>query len=257
VVSFGLTDVTGGQLSVAQAQTNNQGRATTFYTANVTTSANNGVRVSATILSNPAISSFVDLTVAQRELFISLGTGNSIFEPNTAQYRVEYIAQVTDSQGNGVPGVVVQVGVLSNAYFKGFWIYDQLSSAWVQILRAGPCADEDINRNGVLDPGEDFNNSGRIEAGNKATAVAQNGNGGTFTTDSGGFGVIDIFYPQDHAGWVMVTLEATTSVQGTEFASATPQFILTINGEDVNDQNQVPPGVNSPFGVSTNCGDTL
>jgi Bacterial Ig-like domain (group 1) len=256
VVVFVLDDVTGGQLSVAQAVTDSQGRAQTFYTASSTTSANNGVTVTASVQANSAISNSVNLTVAQRELFISIGTGNSIFEPNTAQYRVEFVVQVSDSQGNGVAGVNVQVGILSDAYFKGFWTYDQLAAAWVQILRAGPCADEDVNRNGVLDLGEDFNNSGRIEAGNIAAAVPQSGSNGSFVTDNGGFGIVDVFYAQDHARWVAVTIEATTSVQGTEFAKAS-SFILPINGEDVNDQNQVPPGVNSPFGVSTNCGDTL
>jgi len=53
-----------------------------------------------------------------------------------------------------------------------------------------------------------------------------------------------------------VTIEATTSVQGTEFAKSS-SFILPINGDDVDDENTVPPGVNSPFGTSANCGDTL
>jgi hypothetical protein len=256
VVVFVLDDVTGGQLSVAQAVTDSQGRAQTFYTASSTTSANNGVIVTASVQANTAINNSVSLTVAQRELFISIGTGNSIFEPNTAQYRVEFVVQVSDSQGNGVAGVNVQVGILSDAYFKGFWTYDQVASAWVQILRAGPCADEDVNRNGVLDLGEDFNGSGRIEAGNIAAAVPQSGSNGSFVTDNGGFGIVDVFYAQDHARWVEVTIEATTSVQGTEFAKSST-FILPINGDDVDDENTVPPGVNSPFGVSANCGDTL
>lgn len=256
IVVFVLDDVTGGQLSVAQAVTDSQGRAQTFYTASSTTSANNGVSVTASVQANNAISEVVTLTVAQRELFISIGTGNSIFEPNTAQYRVEFVVQVSDSQGNGVEGVNVQVGILSDYYYKGFWTYDQVASAWVQILRAGPCADEDVNRNGVLDAGEDFNGSGRVEAGNVAAAVPQTGSNGTFVTDTGGFGIVDVFYAQDHARWVQTTIEATTSVQGTEFAKAS-SFVLPINGDDVDDENTVPPGVNSPFGVSTNCADTL
>jgi len=256
IVVFVLDDVTGGQLSVAQAVTDSQGRAQTFYTASSTTSANNGVSVTASVQANNAISEVVTLTVAQRELFISIGTGNSIFEPNTAQYRVEFVVQVSDSQGNGVEGVNVQVGILSDYYYKGFWTYDTVASAWVQILRAGPCADEDVNRNGVLDAGEDFNGSGRVEAGNVAAAVPQTGSNGTFVTDTGGFGIVDVFYAQDHARWVQTTIEATTSVQGTEFAKAS-SFVLPINGDDVDDENTVPPGVNSPFGVSTNCADTL
>lgn len=253
-VVFDLTDVTGGQLSVGSAQTNNQGRATTFYTSSQTTSANNGVRITASVQSNPAISDFVDLTVAQRELFISLGTGNTIFEPNSAQYRKEYVVQISDSQGNGVSGVDVQVGILSDAYYKGNYTF--IDPTWVPQYTAGPCADEDVNRNGVLDPGEDFNASGRIEAGNIASVVAQNGSGGSFTTDSGGFGIVDVLYPQEFANWVDVTLTATTSVQGTEFAESA-SFLLPIAASDVNDQTVQPPGNPSPFGTSNTCADTL
>jgi hypothetical protein len=256
VVLFDLQDVTGGQLSVPSAVTDSQGRAQAFYTASSTTSANGGVVITGTVQSNPLINNSVALTVAKRELFISIGTGNSIFEPNTAQYRVEFAIQVSDSQGNGVEGVAVQTGILSNNYYKGFWFYDTLASAWVQNLTAGPCADEDVNRNGVLDAGEDFNNSGRIEAGNIATVVAQNGSGGNFVTDAAGFGIVDVIYAQDHARWVEVTLEATTSVQGTEFAKAS-NFVLPINGDDVDSENEAPPGVISPFGSSASCADTL
>ena len=268
VVNFDLQDVTGGQLSVASATTDSQGRATTFYTSSSTTSSQNGVVITATV-QGTAISDSVGLTVAQRELFISIGTGNTIFEPNSAQYRVEFAIQITDSQGNGVEGVTVQAGILSEAYYKGFWFFDALAGVWVYNPTAGPCIDEDsflpgFERNGVLDPGEDLNGSGRIEAGNIATAVAQTGTGGTFTTDSGGFGIVDVFYPQQHALWVAVTLEATTSVQGTEFAEATT-FIVPVNGEDIDDENESPPGVisqvtgliGSPFGQSNNCADLL
>lgn len=256
VVVFVLDDVTGGFLSVAQAITDSQGRAQTFYTASSTTSANNGVTVTASVQADPTISGFVELTVAQRELFMSIGTGNSIFEPNTAQYRVEFVVQVSDAQGNGVEGVSVQVGILSDFYHKGFWFYDDIVGAWFQIITEINCPDEDANRDGVLDLlTEDFNGSGRIEAGNIANAVPQSGSGGTFVSDAGGFGIIDVFYPQDHARWVDVTLEATTSVQGTEFASAS-SFTLPINGDDVDDENEAPPGINSPFGVAAGCGNT-
>jgi hypothetical protein len=257
VITFDLDDVTGGRLSTAAATTDLQGRATTFYTASSTTSANNGVRVTATVQSNTAINATVAMTVSQRELFISIGTGNTIFEPNSAQYRKEFVVQVTDSQGNGVSGVPVQVGILSQQYYKGFW---QLNATpppvWSRIQTVvDPCPDEDVNRNGVLDGNEDRNLSGRIEAGNVATAVAQGGTGGSFTTDAGGFGVIDVLYPQEFATWVDVTLEATATVQGTESAKAS-NFRLPINAEDTDDENESPPGVVSPFGRSATCNDT-
>jgi hypothetical protein len=259
-VQFDLQDVTGGQLSVASAQTDFLGRAQTFYTSSSTTSANNGVVITGTV-QGTAIADSVALTVAQREVFISIGTGNTIFEPNSAQYRVEFAIQITDSQGNGVEGVTVQAGILSDNYYKGFWFFDVLAGSWFQNVTAGPCADEDTNRNGVLDffpnvpVDEDVNLSGRIEAGNIATVAAQSTGTGTFSTDQAGFGIIDVIYPQDHARWVEVTLEAKTSVQGTEFASAS-SFVLPINGDDVDDENEAPPGTISPFGSSGSCLDT-
>lgn len=263
VVVFDLTDNTGGQLSVASATTNSQGRANTFYNSSSTTSANNGVEIKASVQSNTAIFDTVQLTVARRELFISLGTGNTIFEPNSAQYRKEYIVQVTDSQGNGVAGVDVQVGVLSDAYYKGFYTF--VDPVWIPTYTLDPanttttppggCADEDVNRDGVLAPSEDFNGNGRIEAGNIASVAAQGGSGGNFVTDASGFGVVDIFYPQEYANWVRVALTATTSVQGTEFAK-TARFRLPVAADDIDDAAAEPPGNPSPFGISTDCADT-
>ena len=258
VVDFTLTDVTGGFLSVASGTTNSQGVANTFYTASSTTSANNGVTVAATV-QGTTITGSVSLTVAQREVFIALGTGNSVSEPDTARYLKEYVIFVTDSQGNGVPNVEVQVGILSEFYWKGFW--DNTISIlipWVRVTTTIPgCIDEDQNRNGVLDPNEDNNGSGRIEAGNVATVVPRNPSSvGAFVTDNAGSGLVDVLYPQEFAGWVQVTLEATTSVQGTEFAKAST-FVLVGSAEDFDDKAEAPPGVFSPFGTGGSCQDTL
>ena len=70
-----------------------------------------------------------------------------------------------------------------------------------------------------------------------------------------GFGIIDIFYAQEFAGWVKVTLEATTSVQGTEFAKSST-FILVGSAEDFDDKTDAPPGVFSPFGTGGSCLNT-
>jgi hypothetical protein len=259
-IVFELQDVTGGRLLSAAATTDANGQATTTYEASSTTSAIDGVVITGTV-QGTAIANSVALTVAQREVFISIGTGNELFEPNSAQYRKEFIVQVTDAQGIGVEGVTVQVGILSDNYYKGFWQFDFLATTWVRVQTAGPCADEDTNRNGQLDffpnvpMDEDVNLSGRIEAGNIATAVSQSSGTGTFITGTGGFGVVDVYYPQDHATWVDVTLEAKTSVQGTETAAAS-SFRLDILAEDVADENVTPPGDVSPFGLSGSCLDT-
>jgi hypothetical protein len=258
VVDFSLTDVTGGSLSVGQAVTDSVGRAQTFYTASTATSATEGVRVDATV-QGTAVTDFVQLTVAERELFLSIGTGNEIFEPNPAQYRVPYVIQVTDAQGNGVADATVQVAVLSETYHKGFRFFALGASSWSTTITAS-CADEDVNRDGILQPAEDFNSSGRIEAGNIASISAQVTGGGTLTTDENGFGFADLFYPQEYAFYLDTVLQATVAdVAGTEFAEAL-NVTLTGADSDFNNQNVAPPGPVSPFGsggLTPTCADTL
>jgi hypothetical protein len=251
-VTFTLDDVTGGSLSVAQGITNSQGRVQSFYTSSTQTSAADGVVVTAAV-QGTALSDTVNLTVAERELFISIGTGNSIEEPNVAQYRVEYVVQVTDAQGSGVSDVTVQVSLLSLEYRKGFRVWNGVN--WETTVTVA-CPDEDVNNNGILDPGEDGNASGLLEAGNIAAAAAQGVGGGTLTTDANGFAFVDIFYPQEYAYYIQAELTATASVAGTEFAEPTI-FVLTGSTEDFANESVAPPGVTSPFGVGNSCADTL
>jgi len=253
VVNFTLNDVTGGSLSVAQAVTDSQGRAQTFYTASSTTSASDGVVIAATVQGFPAVTDTVNLTVAARELFLSIGTGNEVFEPNSAQYFVEYAVQVTDAEGNGVEDVTVQVNILSQRYWDGIRTFPPGGVCWVtnQAPAAG-CPDEDVNRNGIVDMGEDLNTSGDLEAGNIATVVAQGVGGGTFQSDQNGFGIVEVWYPQEYAYWLEVTVEATTSVQGTEF-SESATFLPPGTTTDFCTEDNAPPGVVSPFGTDGIC----
>ena len=262
-VNFVLTDVTGGSLSVAQAITTSQGRAQTFYTATATTSAVNGVQITATVQGTPAATDTVYLTVAQRQVFISVGTGNEITESNTAQYTKEWVVQVTDAQGVGVAGANVQFSVHSERYWDGVRFFPPGGKAWVTDAStpigdmvggydSPGCPDEDIDRDGVLDPGEDLNGNNRIEAGNIASAAAKDGGGGALTTDANGFGIIEVSWPQEYAYWLEATLEVRLTVQGTEFVRSTT-FLLSGSAQDFTNEAVAPPGVTSPFGTDGLC----
>jgi hypothetical protein len=246
-VAFTLTDVTGGTLSVGAATTDSQGRAQTIYTAGPVTSANEGVLVRANVAAVPPAQ--VALTVAGRQVFLSIGTGNEMSEPNTAQYKVEYIVQVTDSNGNGVANVPVSLRVLSQTYFKGNRVAAIApATGWSTTYTVpGGCPDEDVNRNGVLDTGEDFNASLRIEAGNIASVSPSNA-----TTDADGFVLVNVFYPQEFAYYLAVSLSASTTVQGTEYVRAS-NFVLSGLATDFNDATKAPPGPTSPFGTANSC----
>lgn len=259
-VIFQLDDVTGGNLSVGSAVTDSQGRAQTVYTANTTTSASEGVVITAFVQDSPAVTDSTALTVARREVFFSFGTGNEMSEPDEATYDVPFVIVVTDSDGNAVAGVDVQLSLLSEHYLKGIWVADTLADQWVTETRA-TCDDEDVNHNGVLDAGEDFNGNLHIEAGNIAAITAG------ATTNENGTVLVHIVYPQVYGNWLDVSLQVKTTVQGTEFAESLT-FILPVIASDVDSLDEAPPGVSvppdpanglpagglvSPFGYSNDC----
>jgi hypothetical protein len=258
LVSFVLTDVTGGSISTASVRTGSFGRAETVYTAGQTTSATDGVRIVASV-GNGSVSDEVRLTVARREVFISIGTGNDIEEPNTADYLKEFSVRVTDSQGVGVEGAKVQISAVSKAYWKGFYAIDDATNQWVAVRTSrdpatgnlAACPDEDLNRNGILDVGEDRNGSGRIEAGNVASVAP-----GTVTTDVAGLSTFELTYAQAFANWVVVTIEARTSVAGTEFLE-TQDYLLAASVRDLTPPISPPGGTESRYGSSDTCLDTL
>lgn len=238
-VEFDVDDTTSGGLSVPSAITDSQGRAQTFYSSSSQTSSVDGITITARI-PQTAISDTVNLTVAGREVFFTFGTGNEIFEPNPAQYRVPYVVQVTDADGAPVTGVNLIMSVVSDKFVKGYWCPNDADSVWGPVV-AARCDDEDFNRNGILDPGEDANNNGSIDAGNVATIAPAEG-ATEIITDAAGFAFIDIFYPQDRGRWLEVELQARASVQGTE-SSESQVFLLNVAASDVEDIDEAPPGL--------------
>lgn len=275
-VQFQIVSDTSGSPGVSPGTdlTDSLGTAQSVYTAGSNATAQNGVVIRAYIgpAGAPIAEDTVQLTVAQQALFISLGTGNDIFEPTTATFAKEWNIIVTDAVGNAVANKPVQVSLNSTEYRKGALLLVS-GSGWSsggEGVNYARCPDEDLNRNGILDLGEDLNSSGRLEAGNVATvaavpsnAAASNpcaaaGAGGTsaqVTTNTQGLARVCVIYPQDHNLWVMARIEAKASVSGTEFARS-QTFLLDAKAEDLNNENASPPGVFSPFGTVPDCSNT-
>jgi hypothetical protein len=170
------------------------------------------------------------------------------------------------------------MSVLSNIYFKGYRFIS--GTAWYNCFTfpvntctdtvppasaplgailipddAMGCTDEDTNRNGILDPGENKNGinpatgTATLEAGNIALVSPS-----SLTTDANGFAFVKVFYPEEYAYYLKVTLQAQASVQGTAF-SAQSVFVLPGLADDFNDIKKAPPGLISPFGQSNSCTD--
>jgi len=276
LVSFSLFDNTGGGLSSPVATTGSDGRATIVYTAGTSQSSVNGVTITASVQEGGTISDTVALTVTGQALAISLGTGNDLFELGTATFAKEWVIFVTDADGNAVPGKTVTVSIRSVNFKKGnMWLgEDGQDDAWSKqpydAFEPLSCPDEDINFNGILDPGEDGNTSGLLEAGNIALVApvaagapagapcsnlsATPSNQTPIVTGNDGRARVCVIYPQNYNWWLDARIQARATVQGTEFSKSTT-FQLEASADDINDTDVDPPGVVSPFGtVDTSLG---
>ncbi len=231
-VNFTLEDVTGGRLTEGTVFTDDFGRANTVYIAGPTSSAANGVTVKATVADTPAVSSSVDLTVAQRDLFVKLGSGNELVPDAGIRYKVFHTVLVTDSNGTPVNDAEVILSVYPLTYRKA-----KINPETGLFVVTAECPNEDINRNGLLDgdekdcpPGspvaktktEDINCNGRLEPGNvitvdNLTLITGQVNPPNTSTPPSGFADFDVIYAIQYAAWIKdVELTAHAKVAGSE-----------------------------------------
>lgn len=251
LIRFNLTDITGGSLSPASAVTDAFGRASTTYTAGTTSSTTDGIEVRAWVDDTPSVEQIVRLTSAQKSLFITLGTGNIIAKPDDVRYAKPYGVLITDVSGAPVAGADVTIEIWPTRYYKGYWEKPAPALPWNQVITTLPgCENEDVNRNGILDPGEDNNSNGRLDPGNVVTLSAT-----ALTTDSSGFADFNVVYFQQFAQWIDVEMRARAVVVGTESVEII-HFTLPILADDVAPgADASPPGNPSPFGQSNTCAD--
>ena len=254
-VDFTLTDSTGGSLSAPSAATNAQGTASVNYTASTGSSAPNGVVVTVQV-EGTAITSTTTLTVGGQTVHLSFGTGNTVTNFSTTQYEMPYTVQAADAANNGVSNVIVTFSLQTTAYAPGFLFWNATDKFWEPNYTAtngllGFCTPTTVNEyNGVINP---------TPPPTGVTPVLTQIPGAVATTDvpsattaTGGSATVNLIYPKDHAYWVMVALTATATVSGTQ-NSTTASFVLPGAAPDYNQQNVTPPGVNSPYGLSTTC----
>lgn len=252
-----LQDVSNGTLSPGVATTDLNGRAQVRFIPGANTTPANGVLIQGTVAST-SIRSTATLTVNGQALFITIGFGNTMENLNETTYSKPFSVYVTDANGVAVGGQNVTLAVIPREYWKG--VMDNKTETttasgataigktnWFFVQRA-TCANEDLNLNGILDPGEDTNVNGQLTPGNVVIAAP-----GSVTTDATGRAAFNLQYGEQYAGWVNVDVIARASVGGTESRQSLP-FILPILVSDT-DSAGTPAGVRSPFGTSASCTD--
>jgi hypothetical protein len=263
VVDFLITqDPTGGALTVPSSTTNVQGQASTTYTASSTTSATNGVMISATVAGATSVTGTTSLTVGGETVFLSLGTGNTITPLNSTQYEMPWTVQAVDASGAGVNNVNVTFAVTSLGYRKGYQLYPTGGTQWV-ILNNGStaandpdvysltgyngCLTEDLAGNGIYTAAEDYNGNGKLDPGLVASTDVSSA-----TTANGGTASVNLIYPKDHSQWVAVKLTATATVAGSQSGSSA-SFWLPVLAADIDSSTVEPPGLDSPYGLAATC----
>lgn len=264
-VNFTLEDVSGGRIDPASAITDSNGLASTVYTSNTVTSEN-AIKITASELVSGK-STATQLTVGDRALFITLGTGNRIESPDAATYLKTFALFVTDASSNPVKDVALKVTgtpvkyselldpnakpgdanyqVIRPAFGKGYWRQFPNPEAfefWVPV-RIHSCANEDVDDDAVLDPGEDLNGDTELTPGNVVSIT------GNVTNDLNGQATIELRYPKTFAAWTTIKITASTPVQGSE-SEASQFFTLSASAEDLVIES-TPPNSN-PFGDGQN-----
>ena len=242
-----ITDPSGGTLTQpSEVLTAADGSATVSYVAGTTATATNGVRIQARVIGGSGATAAVNLTVAQKSLFISAGTGNTIGLPNSATYQADYAVIVTDAAGNAVPGVKLTASVLPSRYYKGALTFSPPQGPWERVLTA-QCDNEDLNANGILDPGEDLNGNGTLQPGIPVTVTTN------VVTDASGRATVSLVYPRNFVNWLDVNLTIRGSASSGTESSYTSLVHLMGLSTDYSDLAVTPPGAVSPYGVASSC----
>ncbi len=252
-ITFAATaNPSGGIIQPGVATTDFAGRATVTYIAGANTSPNNGVQFVASV-SDTTLSASTNLSVSQQQLFVRIGTNNKVEDISPVFYGLRYGVIVTDSTGNPINGAKIQAKVKPVSYQTGNWLVTTDAAgvkSWTKIT-TGTRPSEDTNGDGKCLPALDVNFDGILTPGNVAVVS------GGLTSDANGRTELLVSYPRSYGSWVVVLLEVSVAVGGTE-GRATDTFPLVISASDVSDISVPPPGqtspLNSPTPLRTPCG---
>ena len=245
IVNFtAIVDGSQGNISPGSSVTDGSGIATAQFIPGPLTTPGNGVVIQATV-PGTGVSGTANLTVSTQALFISIAEGNTITNLDENTYEKPFSVYVTDV--NGAPAVnrVVTLSVWADEYGKGTLVFNE---KWGYAGTPTWCLNEDGNRNGVLDSGEDVNGNAKLDPGLPVVISPA-----TVTTDNTGFAQFKLQYGENFALWADTTITARAVVGGTE-SSATRKYFLLMSSEDASNES-TPANARSPWGRATQCTD--
>lgn len=156
------------------------------------------------------------LTIVSNPVSITIGTDNSIsVGTSTLTYVKKFAVLVVDSAGNPKSDVQITPSVELGGYGKGFYERNLVTQKWERAPLSGTkgffaatCANEDLNRNGVIDTGEDINGNKQLDPRKSDVSITLVG---ATKTDANGVAVLQLEYPQNLGSWVKYKITVTAA----------------------------------------------
>jgi len=159
---------------------------------------------------------------------VMIGLGSTILSTNNdTTYEKPMSIIVADSNGNPVQGATVSLSLWPTQYRTGSWVEDPESGECTPVI-TGTYNNEDINRNLILDPGEDANGNGELTPPSSAAGTVPS----TLTTDENGVANFTLVYSKSSAVWIADEVTASTLVLGTETQSTYKFWLGWLEGEE-------------------------
>jgi hypothetical protein len=156
---------------------------------------------------------FTTLTVVDQALRLDIGT-DELIGMGTITYTKDFVVVVVDAAGRAKADVEITPKLDLQAFYKGYygWTGDTwVRSAPVGQLQLPACPNEDTNRSGFLEAGEDLNGNGKLDPGGVTITMV-----GSSKTDASGKAIVRIEYPRDRATWIDFVITVTGRVGGSE-----------------------------------------
>lgn len=214
-----------------------------------------------------ANASHITLTVTSEPLGVSIGT-NELIIVNELTFVKKFIVTVVDSAGVAKPDVNIAVSVDLPQYRKGY--YDIYGDRWVKIVSPGVppvppdpeippvlgdravCSNEDTNRNGVLETGEDANGNVRLDPGKSDVSVSLLHS----KTRADGTVELQLQYAKSFGSWVDAKITVSASgVSGTEGRATFVVAPVPVDAASLKNKDIAPAYAISPYGYAPSCTD--
>ncbi|MDQ6639113.1 MAG: Ig-like domain-containing protein [Pseudomonadota bacterium] len=189
------------------------------------------------------------LTVTSEPLGVTIGTNEQIIV-NELTYTKKFVVSVSDSAGVAKPDVNIVVSLDLPNYRKGQYVKG--ATTWVLSGAPVVCVNEDTNRNGVLETGEDVNNDGQLWPRKPDVIVSLLQS----KTRADGTAELQITYAKDHGTWVDAFITVSASgVSGSEGRATYLIAPVPVDAASLAKLDSDPAYRFSPYGKAATCPD--